>query len=226
MSEATWLEKWSQLIKYTPIVYDYEIKGFGSHLEPESSIWMSSLSESMGEYFKEGLKVLDYGCGSGRYCNFLSKYLKEFTYYGVEIEGSEGHIGMKTGMGSFGHDPRVNFGLIDSDMEKEVLSVVDVVLLGSIYTHLLFDDFIKVNDKFLPVIDRVGTIVFSAFVGPEYVFPNKGGAYSVENCYGVVIYTIGQLEKYCYDREVEIELVDCFLAQKTHLHKIFRMIKL
>jgi len=226
MSETTWLEKWSQLIKYSPIIPDYEIKGFGSHLEPESSIWMASLSESMGEYFKEGLKVLDYGCGSGRYCNFLSMYLKRFIYFGVEVEGSEGNIGMKMGMNSFGHDPRVNFGIIDSDIEKKALSMVDIVLLGSVYTHLLYQDFIKVSDKFLPIVDKGGAVVFSIFIGDEYVFPNKGGVYGIDNCYGVVTYTMEQLAKYCYDREVEIEMMDCFLAQKTHLHKIFKMIKL
>ena len=36
---------------------------FGTDEEPSSSLWMASLSEAMGESFREGMAVLDYGCG-------------------------------------------------------------------------------------------------------------------------------------------------------------------
>jgi G:T-mismatch repair DNA endonuclease (very short patch repair protein) len=34
----------------------------------------------MGEYFKENMKILDYGCGPGQFCNFMSSKLKNFEY--------------------------------------------------------------------------------------------------------------------------------------------------
>ena len=83
IKDKLWTDKWS-IIKYKPIFSNYYVHGFGSADEPDSSLWMSSLSEAMGEYFKEQMIVLDYGCGSARYGNFLSYRVKDFEYYGID----------------------------------------------------------------------------------------------------------------------------------------------
>jgi len=91
LTDALWTDKWSK-INFTPRLKDFSAAVskyasaenfmlFGTDEEPSSSLWMASLSEAMGESFREGMAVLDYGCGAGRYAQFLRQRLKRFEYY-------------------------------------------------------------------------------------------------------------------------------------------------
>jgi hypothetical protein len=105
LDERKWIDKWSK-ITFTPRLKDFEgavhkyakSKGFslfGSDKEPESSLWLASLSEAMGDTFREGMSVLDYGCGACRYAQFLRQRLSTFHYYGLEKAGSANRHGEK-----------------------------------------------------------------------------------------------------------------------------------
>ena len=90
-----WIKKWV-VEYYSPIVLEYDKKGIivGTDPEPRVSLCLASFAEAMGDKYKEGMRVLDYGCGSARFSNFLSKRLKEFYYIGLERMESDWGCGL------------------------------------------------------------------------------------------------------------------------------------
>src|ERR1051325_11130442 len=172
-NDLLWQEKWSRS-SFAPVVSNfYEVVSsyskirrcslFGSDQDPLSSIWMASLSEAAGDCFREGLRILDYGCGVGRYCNFLAERLDRFEYYGIEKRGSSfrhGEQSIRVANRIFRKDPRAEFGFIESTLEIEAVARVDLVLLGSIFTHVSVAEVDRILTKIAPVLDRGGRIVF------------------------------------------------------------------
>jgi len=223
-NDKRWINKWSNA-PYRPIVDNFIVgKAYIPQFEPISSIQMATYSEAMGNHFKEGMIILDYGCRTGRYCHFLSQWLKNFKYYGIEIKGGESEILMSEANNQIGHDPRVEFGLIGDSIESKSISESNVILLGSIYTHLKFETFVDLNDKFLPVIDRGGIIIFSILLSEKYKVVGSGGAYGVKDCYGVAYYKKDMLDDYISNcNKYILRDMDTFLAQETYLHTIYRM---
>ena len=69
---------------YPQIAPGFCQSGFGEPNEPESSLMCAAFARAMGEYFTEGVCLLDYGCGAGRFCNFMSGWLRVFKYIGLE----------------------------------------------------------------------------------------------------------------------------------------------
>jgi len=121
--------------------------------------------------------------------------------------------------------------LIGSDLEKEAIEKVDGVVLGSVFTHLLIEDFYMVMYKFIPIIERGGIVSFSVFLEDEYRHENHSNVYGVENCYSRVFYTREQMESWCnwsndkwncgVNRNYTLKEHGSFLAQGQHLHKYF-----
>jgi hypothetical protein len=89
---------------------------------------------------------------------------------------------------SLGADGRGRFGSVGSELEKEVLSEVEIVLLGSIFTHLNFETFKKLFSKFIPVIERRGAVISSIVLG-EYYKCVGPGVYGIRDCSQETIYT-------------------------------------
>jgi len=227
LNDTAW-QKW-RLVKYPSIRTKAELEalgvpeGFGSESEPDSSLWLASLSEGLGDFFKEGMKVLDYGCGNARYCNFISERLGDFTYYGVEPPGSPlSDAAIENGRKAYNR-PYVKLGFIGDDVEAEALATVDAVVLGSIFTHLLFDEFHKICDKFKPILDRGGKVVFSVFIDQFYRWQLPNTAYAHSECYSAVWYTENQLKNYCQKNKYALELKETFPAGAGH--KILCMYK-
>src|SRR5207248_2040734 len=130
--------------------------------EPGSSLWLASLSEAMDESFRAGMTVLDYGCGAGRYAHFLRQRLKGFRYFGLEKPGStfkHGEKSIKIARRLFRWVPRIRFDLIGSRLESVALERADLVVLGSVFTHVDLDEMQLILRKLQPVIARGGKIV-------------------------------------------------------------------
>lgn len=205
LTDTLWLDKWSPL-PY-PKVVDGPIEGgCGCEDEPVSSLWCAVLAEAMGDRYREGMRLLDYGCGYGRFFNFLTGRLAGFTYYGLEVADSatgHGQACVAYAEETFGRDPRGRFGLIGSDLETQALAEVDMVLLGSIATHLDFESFAALVTKFLPVIARRGALVFSVVLADRYVCVGPG-KYGVGDSYHETRYTARQIDDHFRDRRLAV----------------------
>lgn len=224
-TDSLWKEKWS-VTKYNPIVGGQIGGWWGDDQEPNSSRWMASLSEAMGDGFKEGVCVLDYGCGCARYANFLSERLEDFTYYGLEMNvdnGKEscGVNAIKLAQSYFGKDKRIHLGFIEDEIEKEAFEKCDIILLGSVFTHIPIEEIEKINKKCMGTIDRGGIVVFSIFLGSEYK-PGIKGIYGIDDCYRTVHYTKEQLKEMYQGLICEQKGEYC---SKDITHLIFRVKK-
>ena len=232
INDTLWVTKWSKKRFHQPVTGLYravlkrffsKLESYGSAEEPLSSIWLSSLSEAMGDFFREGMKVLDYGCGAGRYCDFLGDRLKKFIYYGVEKPGStfqHGEQSIKFAKRFFWLNHHAKFGYIGSPTEAEAISNVDVVVLGSVFTHVDFEELRRILKKLEPVIKRGGIIVFSIFLSDKYNLEGPN-AYGFMGCYERAWFTMEQLNGLTRENGWHMEEKEQFLAQGVNLHHIF-----
>ena len=175
-----WINKWANKKCSRPYP-DFYIHGYGSDSEPMTSYWMASLLNPMGDQFKEGVAILDYGCGGARLFNFIAGYLKNFNYIGAEPRGSKE---LKIARAFFEDDPRALFITCESAIMSKVVLSCDVVILGSIFTHLLAEKCESILKSLWPVVDNGGMIIFSAFFKPE-AEATRPGAHGFEDCYSV-----------------------------------------
>lgn len=216
VNEALWRRKYESE-PYPRIAPGVVHHGWGSTGEPSSSVRSAVFSEAMGSYFREGVKILDYGCGAGRYCNFISGHLREFTYWGIEPSGggpfsiyqnvsSMSEEGIRLATEAYGKDPRVRFGFVGSELEEEAIRTADVVLIAGIFTHLPEDQLYSVCNKMLPVVDRGGSVVFSVFLADEYRAIGSG-AYGFKDTYQICYYTREQLDTWA--AKAGVKLVEC-----------------
>lgn len=218
-----WINKWNK-DAYKPICEGFYVCGYGADSEPHSSIWMASLVSSIGPRFKNGLKILDYGCGAGRLCNFISKKLKTFSYFGLEKVGDFGKKSIVKARELLGKDGRGTFDFIGTETEDEAIISVDAVVLGSVFTHVSYSNFQIMCDRFLYVLDRGGCVVFSVFIENEYKEGIKN-TYGLRNCFDGVWYTEEQIFSYGNIRSVKIIESDFFVTPSGMHHRIFRMEK-
>jgi SAM-dependent methyltransferase len=221
-----WAE-WSKTIKESPYGINWNRSYWGANNEPWSSIWLSALSDPLGDLFKDGLSIIDYGCGGGRYLDFLGQRLNSFTYYGLEKQSSKNTSTINELSEYFKDFDEVNFGFVDGDLGAEALKNADAIILGSIFTHLEFDNgsednsFVSICDK---LINNNCATVFSAFIHDKYGLCGPDNMYGIENCYGKVFYTLKMIEDYCVDRGVKLTKCDSFFNRKTQEHHIFKIV--
>jgi len=224
LENKLWINKWSKE-KYKPISETYNCSKYGTDGEPGASICMSSFARTMGKNFKEEIKLLDYGCGAARFCNFMSRRLKDFTYYGLEPNSEFGRDSIETAKKFFGHDSRINLGFIGSELEQEAIEKVDTVLLLSIFTHTTIEETNEILTKLLPIIQRGDKIVFSVLIAEKYdLF--QGKAYTMENSYMTVRNTIQQIKEIQQKFNCKLKVKDTFSAQGgINVHQIYEMVK-
>lgn len=234
LTDPLWTAKWAN-VSFAPPLDDFpaavrrraETQGFslfGTDEEPGSSLWLASLSEAMGEGFREGMTVLDYGCGAGRYAQFLRQRLARFTYVGLERPGSDFRHGEKSVAAAqelFAGDDRITFGLLGSTLEAHALMHADIAVLGSIFTHLDFVELTRILAKLSPIVAR-GRIVFSIFIDETFRL-EEPGAYGFADCYGRAWFTAGQLRQVCEENGWVAAERETFVAQDVNVHRIFAL---
>ncbi len=216
LSDKLWIEKWSPT-PYKKIVEGRVPKkgGVGCEDEPISSLWCASLAEAMGERYGEGMRLLDYGCGYARFFNFLTGRLKDFVYFGLEIPNSatkHGQRCVRFAKRTFGADGRGKFGFSGSEFEQEALKEAEVVLLGSVLTHVNFETFEKLFSEFIPIFDKGGAVVFSILLGKHSKCVGPGFLLGMNDFYQEARYTRRQLLDYCDGQKLALTDTEYFQA--------------
>lgn len=196
-------------------------RGIGTPNFDDHIQWANCLVEPFT--ISESKTFLDYGCADGRLANFLAAYIDQnFKYYGLDHPDSV----LQTYSNSiFFSDPRCQHGLIGTAIEKEALKKSKYVVLGSVFTHLNFEDFKETMAKFAPIIKRGGQVVFSAFIKDSYECENHTGVYGVANCISRVYYTEKMLEDFAKKKKYILTEHEGFLAQGSNQHRIFKVVK-
>jgi 2-polyprenyl-3-methyl-5-hydroxy-6-metoxy-1,4-benzoquinol methylase len=219
-TDEIWENYWSKEL-YAPIVEDYKGIIVGTDMEPRASLIIASFINALGEKYREGMKLLDFGCGGARVCNFLSKRLKDFQYIGLERKESQwGQDCINEAQTLFGHDPRVDVGYVNTDLEKRAIETSDAVLLLSVFTHTTIETTEDIVKKLLPIIDRGGCMVFSMILADEYKLVIEN-AYGFKDNYNITYNTRSQVDYLREELGVSIDLIDTFDAGV--IHSIYRL---
>jgi SAM-dependent methyltransferase len=191
-------------------------------------MWLTNLSIAMEHRFKEGLTVLDYGCGIGRYADFLNKKMKKFKYFGLEKSNSKNAHGekcIKIANKIFRYSRKIHFGLIDSDLEKKAIKNSDVCVLGSVFTHVDYAEVQNILTKLMPIVkNNDGIIIFSAFISDSCRYEGPG-IYGFENAYFRSYFTLDQIKNLEAKFQIKITEKGSFLAQGENLHRIYSVEK-
>ena len=204
--------------KFNYIIPFYSVKGAGTRKFGDALDLFTKYFDAFSLVENKGF--VDWGCADGRAANFLSSYLKDFKYFGLEHPKSELVSRMETSI--FKNDSRCSFGLIGTDFEKLALKKSKFVLLSSIFTHLKKEDFHNTMAKFAPIIKKGGEVVFSIFIEKKYRFESHAGVYGVPNCISRVFYTKRQLSNFAKKNGYKLTEHGSYLAQGENLHRIFK----
>jgi len=225
VTSPEWINEWS-VEKYEPITKDWKAIGHGTDEEPAQSLSHSTFALAMRDKYCEGMKILDYGCGTGRYANFLSKRLKDFQYIGLEKAGSIqgwGEISVRDGLINAAQDPRFTLGFTETTLEEKAINDSDVVLLCSVFTHTTIEETHRIVKKLLPLVERGGRVVFSMIHADQYSL--NGSLYGFDECYQVTYNTVEQIDEMRYKFNVNIKLEEKFMANWGYLHSIYSITK-
>jgi len=214
-------------LKYQPILSSFASRPehilCGTPEGESSKYWSGSMISGAGDYVKEGMVAIDYGCGNARCGNYLSGCLKDFLYVGLEPDTPHGNQCLAYDRETY-KDPRFVFGHCDSSLEAEMLGKASVVYLGSVFTHTLIEDTYRILDKFLPLINRGGTVVFSYIAATIYAFigPNT---YDIEKGFGIVYNLPSQYFEYAKNNGLRYEQYGVCTKLSGPAHQIARFVK-
>lgn len=177
--------------KFQRLIPDFFVYGYGTDAEPGTTEWMISLVAPLGARLREGIRILDYGCGGGRFFNFLTGYLADFHYYGAEPAGGKELAIAKS---FFEADPRATFLACEEAVARLDELQPDAVILGSVFTHLRAETCERIVESLMPVVERGGSIVFSAMFADKADY-GGAGAHGFADCYGAAYQDWGWPER-------------------------------
>jgi cyclopropane fatty-acyl-phospholipid synthase-like methyltransferase len=200
----------------------WKYSGVGSDFNPWSDKWCDVLLSNTG-LFKNGMKLIDWGCGYGRVYMYLNKHFTDFTYYGFELPGEyNGNILIETARKKYQNDTRAHFDYIDSPSVDTAFKQCNAMILGSVVTHLSIEDSLSLFHRFLPFLENGGIVVFSTILSNTYLC--KGiNAYLDGKAFGVVYNTINQIEDLAKSVNCKLEKVGTFDTDHKIVHTIFKI---
>jgi SAM-dependent methyltransferase len=195
----------------------------GTREEPAASMCLATFMEPIKNKFKDGFKILDYGCGQGALANFISKRLDNFKYIGLEPNYEWGNIKLETARQYFSDD-RVEFGYCEDILDYKD-SGVDAIMLLSIFTHLDEAQVTSILDNLIQLYESNDKmkIIFSTFIGEIYRLnklrvPETG-------YYQDVTYPIEFYQDYAKRNNLRLVKQLDFHASGGYVHNIFSLEK-
>jgi SAM-dependent methyltransferase len=203
--------------KYPRLIPDFYCVGCGTDAEPGTTGWMASLIRPMGERFREGVRIIDYGCGYGRLFNFITGHLRDFHYYGAEPLGGRY---LDTAISYFGMDPRATFLTCEEVVKSPEILKSDAVILGSVFTHLRPVTCEYILSTLWPIVTNGGMIIFSVMMKPGISF-FQPGAYGFQDCYGQSFQTKEWIRSLETKFERPIDNYGKFECEGGFVHNIF-----
>ena len=136
---------WSKEIQSSELLYYSRFARFNDSNKNE---WFDLLQ------IKDGLKILEIGCGPGHFLNMIKKHYPNCEVYGIDLDSN--HIDYAQKMSSaLGFD--VNYSVNDITNLPFNDGEFDLVFSHTVVEHLPFEDFIKEQKR---VLKPNGTIVF------------------------------------------------------------------
>ena len=149
----------------------------------------------------KNFNVIDWGCGYGRFLNYLlKKKVNKFKYYGFETETEKhGKILIdfcKTHYVS--HEDKnkiINFGYItDDSLFEKATDDCSVIILASVLTHISFEKALNLFKKFDKFISSGGEILFTIFFAKGQYRETGKARYGTEDQFSRVFYTKKELD--------------------------------
>jgi SAM-dependent methyltransferase len=198
----------------------------GTHIEPLASIGMSHFFYPIWDKFKNNIRVLDYGCGAGILCNYISGQLEDFSYIGLEPDTEHGRERISLAKQYF-NDSRCEFGLIEHDLSNALKQKPDVIILISVFTHMVEQDIEIILNNLIKVFEYNPNceIVFSCFLDTvQHVKEHQPNIW--ERFYGESYITFDFLKNFCTGNELIISKESEFIAQGNYTHHIIKVKKL
>ena len=119
-------------------------------------------------------------------------------------------------------DSRISFGLIGDAIEADGIARANIAVLGSVFTHVDFDELQRILLTLRPVAARGGIIVFSIFIDKAYRLEGPGG-YGFPDCYARAWFTRKQLRQACAAIGCAAAEAETFVAQQVNVHRIFAL---
>jgi len=202
--------------------------GAGSDRQPYSENWCKSLEKGIGSNYKNGISIIDWGCGYGRFLNYMFKTLKNFTYYGFEIPSiNNGDLlidfNKKTYERYNDENKKINFGFIDDyELINSAINNCNTVILGSVFTHISLADSKNIILKFEQLLKKQnGCIVFSVILADKYELVGPG-AYGDSSAYEYVTHTAKQINTLTFNKYKINKIVD-FKTDHWAIHTILKL---
>lgn len=162
--------------------------------------------EAIGNKFKNGLKILDYGYGKGILLEYLRNNLIDFNYYGFEVSNS-------TNIKKIKEEKNVKISIGNKSLLSDFIEKSDIIFLRSIFTHLKFNKFEAICNKF-----KNKYIIFSVFIDEEYHVEGKK-LYNLDDCYRFVFYTEDMIKKYTKNNNLILEYKSKFYVPHVDLYQ-------
>jgi len=189
-----WVNRWSRPTRKR--ITGISLHGGCGSEDARSDLWCASLCATFGNRFRDGVSILDYGCGCCRLMNFVSGFLERFQYSGFEMNTEHGRKCIDIARRHLGADPRGRFGLIDEKTVDDGLSTADVVVFGSVFTHLRFAELESMVVRLRPLFLRGGAAVLSVFMADQERLVGEGeDMYGVKGCVYQSHYTRNAIKK-------------------------------
>lgn len=166
---------------------------------PGGAPWYDAMLHALGEeHVHDGMVLLDYGCGNAALGVHLATKLVDFEYFGIEPRRSPHLVSARP-------NSRLHVGFVGSALERGALLMATCATLGSVVTHLKWEDSMDILDKLLGI--RIGAVAFSCFIAEEeeYLLPNHY-IYLDTPTWHYAFITRQMIEDYATERRVRCEL--------------------